>query len=139
MTTTELVKDLREKSKVLCGEGFPITCDLFHEAAERLETLQKQLDEAKNQTGEWIERAMSIPKPMHLYILFADGHIEKYMVSRFSDLSQTKSRFYYFEEPGTETGKGKTFRRDEIDCFELSYCPKLDWEQLITKDTEVKA
>lgn len=44
MTTMQLIEDLREKAKVLCGEGLPITCDLFLEAAERLETLQKQLD-----------------------------------------------------------------------------------------------
>ena len=85
-----------------------------------------------------IENAMAIPKPMHLYILFADGHVEKHMVTRFSDLSQTKSQFYYYEEPHNERGKGKTFRRDEIECFELSFCPDQDWERHFNTKEEFK-
>jgi hypothetical protein len=76
-----------------------------------------------------LENAMAIPKPMHLYIYFADEHVEKHMVTRFTDLSQTKSQFYYYEEPHHESGKGKTFRRDEIKCFEVSFCPLQNWEQ----------
>lgn len=82
--------------------------------------------------GKMIENAMAIPKPMHLYIYFADEHVEKHLVTRFSDLSQTKSQFYYYEEPGDEPGKGKTFRREDIQCFEVSFCPLQNWEQYLT-------
>ena len=81
-----------------------------------------------------LENAMAIPKPMHLYIYFADEHVEKHMVTRFSDLSQTKSQFYYYEESHHEPGKGKTFRRDEIKCFEVSFCPLQNWEQHLAKE-----
>ena len=76
-----------------------------------------------------IANAMAIPKAMHLYIYFADEHVEKHLVTRFSDLSQTKSQFYYYEEPNDEPGKGKTFRREDIQCFEVSFCPSQNWEQ----------
>ena len=66
---------------------------------------------------------------MYLYIFFTDGRREKRLVKRFSDLSQTKSAFYYYEEPGDEKGKGKKFRREEIHCFELSPWPLRDWEE----------
>ena len=79
-----------------------------------------------------LENAMAIPKLIHLYIYFADEHVEKHMVTRFTDLSQTKSQFYYYEEPHHESGKGKTFRRDEIKCFEVSFCPLQNWEQYLT-------
>lgn len=78
-----------------------------------------------------VENAMAIPKLMHLYIYFADEHIEKHIVTRFTDLSQTKSQFYYYEELHHESGKGKTFRRDEIKCFEVSFCPLQNWEQYL--------
>lgn len=76
-----------------------------------------------------IENAMAIPKPMHLYIYFTDEHVEKHMVTRFTDLSQTKSQFYYYEEPNDEHGKGKTFRREDIICFEVSPYPLKEWEE----------
>ena len=79
-----------------------------------------------------IENAMAISKPMHLYIYFVDEHVEKHLVKRFSDLSQTKSQFYYYEEPNDEPGKGKTFRREDIQCFEVSFCPLQNWEQYFT-------
>lgn len=78
-----------------------------------------------------LENAMAIPKLMHLYIYFADEHVEKHMVTRFTDLSQTKSQFYYYEEPSDEPGKGKTFRREDVQCFELSFCPRQNWEQYL--------
>lgn len=81
-----------------------------------------------------IENAMAIPKLMHLYIYFVDEHVEKHMVTRFTDLSQTKSQFYYYEEPNDEPGKGKTFRREEIKCFEVSFCPLQNWEQHLAKE-----
>lgn len=81
-----------------------------------------------------LENAMAIPKPMHLYICFADEHVEKHLVTRFSDLSQTKSQFYYYEEPGNEPGKGKTFRREDIQCFEVSFCPLQNWEQYLVNN-----
>ena len=83
-----------------------------------------------------LENAMAIPKPMHLYIYFADEHVEKHMVTRFTDLSQTKSQFYYYEESHHEPGKGKTFRREDIQCFEVSFCPLQNWEQYLTKEKE---
>ena len=81
-----------------------------------------------------LENAMAIPKPMHLYIYFVDEHVEKHLVTRFSDLSQTKSQFYYYEEPGDEPGKGKTFRREDIQCFEVSFCPLQNWEQYLVSN-----
>lgn len=56
---------------------------------------------------------------MHLYILFNDNHVEHYTIDRFSDLSQTKSKFYYYEEPHNEKGKGKCIKREDITCFEI--------------------
>lgn len=66
---------------------------------------------------------------MYLYIFFADGRIEKHRVKRFSDLSQTKSKYYYYEEPHVEKGKGKTFLREDIQCFEVSPYELPDWEK----------
>ena len=57
---------------------------------------------------------------MYLYILFVDGRIEKHLVKRFSDLSQTKSQYYYYEEVNDQKGHGKKFLRNEIKCFEIS-------------------
>lgn len=66
---------------------------------------------------------------MYLYIFFADDHIEKHLVKRFSDLSQTKSKFYYYEETGDAPGKGRCFLREDINCFEVSPYPLPDWEK----------
>ena len=73
---------------------------------------------------------------MFLYIAFLDGRIEKHRVKRFSDLSQANSAFYYYEEPGDEKGKGKTFRRDSILNFEVSPYELLDWEEALRKQKE---
>lgn len=69
---------------------------------------------------------------MYLYILFADDRIEKHRVKRFSDLSQTKSKYYYYEEPHDTKGQGKSFLRDEIRCFEVSPYELTDWEAHLT-------
>lgn len=66
---------------------------------------------------------------MYLYIWFVDGRIEKHRVKRFSDLSQTKSKYYYYEEPHDMKGRGKTFLRDSIQCFEISPFELPDWEK----------
>ena len=66
---------------------------------------------------------------MYLYILFNNDKIEKHVIKNFSDLSQTKSRFYYYEEPNDMIGKGKTFLREEISCFEISAFPLEIWEK----------
>lgn len=68
---------------------------------------------------------------MYLYIWFNDDRIEKHRIKRFSDLSQTKSKYYYYEEPHDENGKGKSFLRDSIRCFELSPWELLDWEKYL--------
>ncbi len=65
---------------------------------------------------------------MYLYVLFQDNTVGKYRVKRFSDLSQQKSNFYYYEEQYDEKGKGKTIPRANIKCFELSPYPLQDWE-----------
>ena len=106
-------------------DGDGAVCDHFKPTADVVE---------RSVLEKLLENAMAIPKPMHLYIYFADEHVEKHMVTRFTDLSQTKSQFYYYEEPHHEPGKGKTFRRDEIKCFEVSFCPKQDWEQHLVKE-----
>lgn len=66
---------------------------------------------------------------MYLYIWFVDGRIEKHRIKRFYDASQTKSKFYYYEEPNDEKGKGKAFLRDSIHCFEVSPWELPDWEK----------
>jgi len=66
---------------------------------------------------------------MYLYILFTDKRIEKHIVKRFSDLSQTKSKFYYYEEPHDTHGKGKSFLREDIICFELTAYKLHNWEK----------
>lgn len=66
---------------------------------------------------------------MYLYIFFVDGRIEKHRVKRFTDLSQTKSKYYYYEEPNDIKGKGKTFPREAIQCFEVSPYELPDWEK----------
>lgn len=65
---------------------------------------------------------------MFLYIYFVDGRVEKHRVKRFSDLSQAKSKYYYYEEPSDEKGRGKTFLREDVVCFEVSPYELLDWE-----------
>ena len=70
---------------------------------------------------------------MYLYIWFVDGRIEKHLVKRFSDLSQTKCKYYYYEEPIHEKGKGKTFLREEIQCFEVAPYELADWEKDLAK------
>ena len=66
---------------------------------------------------------------MYLYIFFVDGRIEKHRVKRFSDLSQAKSRYYYYEEPHHTRGQGKSFLREEIQCFEVSPYELPNWEE----------
>lgn len=68
---------------------------------------------------------------MYLYISFKDGKIEKHKIKRFSDLSQDRSRFYYYEELNDEWGKGKTFLREDVSCFELSPWELVSWEQYL--------
>ena len=70
---------------------------------------------------------------MHLYILFNDNHIEHHIITRFSDLSQTKSKFYYYEKPHHQSGKGVTFKREDITCFEILEYASAEWEQEIIK------
>lgn len=60
--------------------------------------------------------------------MFADGKVEKHIVKRFSDLFQTKSKYYYYEEPNDEKGKGKMILREDIKCFEISPFPLREWE-----------
>lgn len=69
---------------------------------------------------------------MFLYIFFVDGRVEKHLVKRFTDLSQTKSKFYYYEEPSDTRGEGKSFLREDIRCFELSPYAMPDWEKELT-------
>lgn len=57
---------------------------------------------------------------MHLYIFFKDQHIEHHIIERFSDLSQDKSQYYYYEKPIDQTGKGTCFKREDILCFEIT-------------------
>ena len=71
---------------------------------------------------------------MYLYVYFADGRIERHKVKRFSDLSQTRSQSYYYEEPGDEWGKGKSFRRDEIRGFDVSPYPLQSWDKHMTDE-----
>ena len=70
---------------------------------------------------------------MFLYIFYNDKRIEKKTIKRFSDLSQTKSKFYYYEEPNDIKGKGTTFKREDISCFEISPYPLYDWDEEIEK------
>ena len=76
---------------------------------------------------------------MHLYILYNDNRFEHQIISRFSDLSTTKSRFYYYEKPGDDYGKGTTFKREDIQCFEILLYPSQEYEKEIEKQcTTVK-
>lgn len=68
---------------------------------------------------------------MHLYIYFSDGRTEKHLIKRFSDLSQTKSKYYYYEELNDEHGKGTCFKRENISCFEISPYPLKEWEDTL--------
>ena len=68
---------------------------------------------------------------MYLYLAFADGRLERHLVKRFSDLSHTKSRFYYYEELCHERGHGVCVLRDDIMCFELSPYEIREYEELI--------
>lgn len=70
---------------------------------------------------------------MYLYLLFQDGRIEKHVVKRFSNLSQTKSKFYYYEEFHHSHGKGVCVLRDDIVCFEIAPFPVQTCEYLIDK------
>ena len=70
---------------------------------------------------------------MYLYVFYSDGRIEKLKVKRFSDLSQTKSAYYYYETPNHDWGHGKTIPRADISCFELSPWPLYDWDKEIEK------
>ena len=71
---------------------------------------------------------------MHLYILYKDNHLEHHVISRFSDLSTTKSRFYYYyENPIDYYGKGTTFKREDIICFEILLYPSKEYEKEIEK------
>lgn len=66
-----------------------------------------------------------------LYILFNDNHIEKHLVNRFSNLSETKSKYYYYEKPIHDRGKGVCILRSDINCFEISPYPLPEWEKQI--------
>ena len=67
---------------------------------------------------------------MHLHILFADGHEEAYLVRQFSNISETKSKFYYYEKPNDEQGKGVCIKRESVDCFELTYYATKEWQKI---------
>ena len=71
---------------------------------------------------------------MYLYLYFQNGLIERHRVTRFSDLSETKSKYYYYEKPGDEHGKGKCVLRSEISCFEVSPTPLFDWDKHLRDD-----
>ena len=75
---------------------------------------------------------------MYLYIYFTDEHVERHYIKRFSDLSQNTSRFYYYEEPNDEWGKGTCFKREDIMCFEISPWPLDNWEKEIEKQCTTK-
>ena len=63
---------------------------------------------------------------MYLQILFADDRYEVHLIKRFTNLSQTKSNFYYYEKPVDERGKGTSIPRSEIKCFEITtYNPEV--------------
>ena len=68
---------------------------------------------------------------MHLYILYNDDNMEHHVITRFSDISTKKSRFYYYEKPNDEYGKGTTFRREDIKCFEILQYPSKEYEKEI--------
>lgn len=70
---------------------------------------------------------------MHLYIYFKDEHIEHHIITRFSDISQTKSKFYYYEEHHHEYGKGICFKREDIICFEVSLSRIPEYEKDLKK------
>ncbi len=72
---------------------------------------------------------------MHLYILYNDNRLEHHVISRFSDLSTAKSKFYYYEKPSDDYGKGTTFKREEIVCFEILLYPSKEYEKEIKKCT----
>lgn len=56
---------------------------------------------------------------MVLKLLYVDGHVEEKRVKLFSNLSEQKSAFYYFEEFYDDKGKGTCIKRDDLICFEL--------------------
>ena len=70
---------------------------------------------------------------MHLYILFKDGRIEHHLIKRFSDLSQEKSIFFYYEKYFDDYGKGTCFKRADIDCFEINPYELKEWEDHIER------
>lgn len=72
----------------------------------------------------------------HLYILFVDNHIEHHFIKRFSDLSQTKSKFYYYEEVDHKYGKGKCIKREDITCFEILPYRSPEYDKEIDKQKD---
>ena len=71
---------------------------------------------------------------MYLYLNFENGLIERHRVVRFSDLSETKSRFYYYETASDPPGHGRYLLRSEISCFEVSPTPLLEWDKHLRDD-----
>ena len=54
-----------------------------------------------------------------LCLLFKDGSREEHIIKRFSNLSEDKCDFYYYETPYQEKGKGTCIKRADVDCFEV--------------------
>ena len=71
---------------------------------------------------------------MYLYIFFKDALIERHRVTRFTNLWETENKYYYYEEPGDEYGKGKYVLRSEISYFEVSPTPLFDWDKHLRDD-----
>jgi hypothetical protein len=65
---------------------------------------------------------------MYLCIADIDGRTTVIEVKRFSDLSTSKSDYYYYEEPSDAWGKGTCIRKSDILCIELAPYPKADWK-----------
>lgn len=66
---------------------------------------------------------------MYVYFLYTSGETEIIEIKRFSNLSENKSQFYYYERPGDDWGKGICIPREKVDCFEIAPCIKADWEK----------
>lgn len=64
----------------------------------------------------------------YLYIWFKDDRFARHVVKRFTNLSETKSKFYYYELVSDMHGKGTCIPRDSVRCIECA--PNLldDWE-----------
>ena len=54
-----------------------------------------------------------------LEILYVDDTHESIIVKRVSDISN-KSRFFYYEQPNDERGKGTSIEKSKIKCFECN-------------------